>query len=109
MTERFEYRVRWQRGDHREATRIFQTIGGARNKIHGLLAMDQVKGDTQRWADMPDLEGSPILERRVVGDWEVMDGLTEAPLEVVCRFAEWAGLNDSDRELAPATEDEIPF
>jgi hypothetical protein len=64
-----EYRVRWRRVGRAGTSMIYQSAAGARGKIDRLLALEEVKGETDRFADMPDLAAAPILEVRPVGDW----------------------------------------
>ena len=69
-SKHFEYRVKWQREGRSPTSKIIQTEAGARAKIDRLLALDEVKGDSRTFEDMPDLVGVPTLEVREVGSWQ---------------------------------------
>jgi hypothetical protein len=62
--QEYEYRVYWARFDPddpddpdkaRTYSKIYQTPAGARRKADAVMAMDAIKHETERWADMPDL------------------------------------------------------
>lgn len=93
-----EYRVRWQREGHGMATKIYQTEAAARRKIDAILALEEIKGATRHWEDMPDLIRTPVLQVRVVGDWGAAEpGAQETPSEDARKgVADWAGVNDDE-------------
>lgn len=75
---RYEYRVRWQREGLKATSGIYQTEDGARAKVERMIDLDQRKHDEDDdegqthavFGDMPDLTGEPVIERRMVGEWE---------------------------------------
>lgn len=68
-----EFRVRWQREGRQPAFQIYQSWEAACRKVRSIMAMDEVKRDTERFADMPDLVGPPELQVREVGAWAAHD------------------------------------
>lgn len=114
-----EYRLRWKREGRGWAYRIYQTEAAARRKVDGILALEEIKGDTTQWENLPDLNGEPELQVREVGEW----GPADRPLGALSndtrkRVAAWAGVTigyegrASDPEGGPwdATDPEdIPF
>lgn len=89
-----EYRLRWKREGRDWAYRIYQTEAAARRKVDGILALEEIKGDTTQWENLPDLNGEPELQVRKVGEWGPADGPLNAPSDVTRRrVAEWAGVN----------------
>ena len=90
MSARLEYRVRWRREGRQGTSVIYQSEEGARAKADRLLALDAVKGETQRFADMPDLTGPPTIEVRTVGEWAAsIVQPTEPSDEAVASMEEW--------------------
>lgn len=67
-----EFRVRYQRGDRQPHTIIYQDWGAACRKVQSVKAMDEIKADTERFEDMPDLT-SVELQVREVGEWRRHD------------------------------------
>jgi hypothetical protein len=63
-----EYRVRWRREGRQRTTKIFQTWDAACRKVRGILALEDVKAETNM-ATMPDLAEKPVVEAREVGVW----------------------------------------
>ena len=109
-----EYRVRWQREGREPAYRIYQSWEAACRRVRSLMAMDEVKKDAERFADMPDLVGPPELQVREVGEWGTHDyqpkasefdvkGVREA---IYWRYGQGAP-PDPEPPLRPMTE--IPF
>lgn len=97
-----EFRVRWRREGRAPTSRIYQTEAAARRKVDSILALEEIKGDTRHWEDMPDLVGAPELQARDVSDWRAAEpGAQEAPSEAaMVGVAEWAGVNDDDYQGA---------
>jgi hypothetical protein len=91
-----EFRVRWQREGRSPTSRIYQTETAARRKIDSILALEEIKGDTRQWADMPDLVGPPELQVRDVSEWRAAEpSAQDAPSEAaLAGVAQWAGVND---------------
>lgn len=94
MSALTEYRVRWQREGRNASYRIYQAEAAARRKIDAILALEEVKGDTRHWEDMPDLVGAPELQVRDVGEWTNAQA-QEVPSEsALAGVTAWAGAND---------------
>jgi hypothetical protein len=75
MSERWEYRVVWQRVGRKRQRRILQTQQGAIRHVAALRWSDQAKLEEYdegpapgRYADMPDIEWI-IMQRRKVDAW----------------------------------------
>jgi hypothetical protein len=85
----FEYRVKWQREEISQTTRIYQTEAAAMRKADGIVALDAVKVGS-RFADMPDLIGPVVIERRAVEAWEPFGTWDEPSDEACARMEEWA-------------------
>lgn len=100
-----EFRVRFQRGDRQSKTIIYQDWNAACRKVQSIKAMDEIKGDTERFEDMPDLV-SIELQVREVGEWRRHDYQPEAtdPAGSKSREAWNAQLQDALGSLAPDEE-----
>lgn len=85
----FEYRVKWRREDSGWVTRIYQTEVAAMRKADGIVALDAVKAGT-KFADMPDLAGPVVIERRAVPAWESFGTWTDPSEEACARMEDWA-------------------
>lgn len=94
MAEGTEYRVRWRREGRGQATRIYQSKEGALRKVEAILALERVKEDTSRWADMPDLAERPVIETRSVGQWTGDVEYPDPSARALERVADWAGARD---------------
>lgn len=110
-----EYRLRWKREGRDWAYRIYQTESAARRKVEGILALEWIKGDTDRWESLPDLGGQPELQVREVGEWCAADYPLGAPSDAtILRVAAWAGVTigyqgqASDPEGGPWDATDIP-
>lgn len=68
-----EFRVRWQREGRNPTFRIYQDWNAACRKARSVQAMDDIKGETERFEEMPDLAGPPELQVREVGAWRAHD------------------------------------
>jgi hypothetical protein len=100
MTAAKEFRVRWQREGSQPSYRIYQSEGAARDKIDSVLALEEIKAQTARWDDMPDLVAGPELQVRDVGEWSAADpgAQTEPSDSARTGVAEWAGINDRQED-----------
>jgi hypothetical protein len=102
-----EYRVRWRRHDRQGTSQIYQSEERARAKADRLMALEEVKGLTKRFADMPDLIGPPTIEVRPVGAWSAAaDQPSEASDEAIASMEEWV-CPGSQSGVAMAVE--VPF
>jgi hypothetical protein len=95
--EKLEYRLGWQREGRRPVKQIFQTEKAALEKADRILALEEVKANTQ-FADMPDLVSPPVVESRQVGEWglhskQAVDGPSEKAVE---RMQAWVNIGDED-------------
>jgi hypothetical protein len=105
-----EFRVRWQRVGRRPKTVIYQDWSAACRKMRAVQALDAVKGEFERYEDMPSLAGPPVLEFREVGAWgphAYQPRPSESGLRSMREWAEWQdpkpiGRNrDADSEWIP--------
>jgi hypothetical protein len=101
-----EFRVRWQREGCSPSYRIYQTEQAARHKIDSILALEEIKADTVRWDDMPDLVEGPVLQVRDVCEWRLAEPGAQVEPSSMARLgvAEWAGINDH-----PSDDWEVAF
>lgn len=105
-----EFRVRWQRGDRRPKTVIYQTWESAVQKARSVAAIDAVKHDFPRLDEMPDLEFVE-LQVREVGEWRRHDWqptATEADQRRLHEHMSWTEPTYSERAADP-TPTEVPF
>lgn len=104
-----EFRVRWQREGRNPSYRIYQDWNAACQKVQGLQAMDSIKAETERFADMPDLV-SVELQVREVGAWgchAYQPKVNESAIERV-REALWYRYGEGAPKDRP-TPSEMPF
>lgn len=103
-----EFRVRWEREGRQPHHVIYQDWNAACRKVRSVQAMDQIKGDTERFEDMPDLV-SVELQVREVGEWHAHDYQPEVTGGDVKQLREHLWIRHGEPRWAPDDLPSEPF